>query len=127
MNDAVRALIAVVDDESSVRSSLARLLRSAKYEASTYPSGEEFLESLDEGLPDCLILDLRMPGLDGFDVMDHLASVGRPVPVVILTSFPSPDIQRRALREGAAVFLEKPVGRSALLDALDVAMSTGIR
>jgi len=124
MTHGVRALIAVVDDEPSVRSSLARLLRSAEYEAATYPSGEDFLDSLDEGSPDCLILDLRMPGLGGFDVLARLAHVGRHVPVVVLTSFPSPEIRSRALREGVKAFLEKPVERSTLIDAIDLAIAS---
>ncbi len=124
MKDRGRILIAVVDDEPSVRSSLARLLRSAEYEAATYPSGEEFLDSLKTGFPDCLILDLRMPGLDGFDVLARLARVGRRVPVIVLTSFPSPEVRRRALREGVAAFLEKPVDRSTLIDVIDMAIAS---
>ena len=124
MKDRGRTLIAVVDDEPSVRSSLARLLRSAEYEAATYPSGEEFLDSLKTGFPDCLILDLRMPGLDGFDVLARLARVGRRVPVIVLTSFPSPEVRRRALREGVTAFLEKPVDRSTLIDVIDMAIAS---
>ena len=124
MKDRGRILIAVVDDEPSVRSSLARLLRSAEYEAATYPSGEEFLDSLKTGFPDCLILDLRMPGLDGFDVLARLARVGRRVPVIVLTSFPSPEVRRQALREGATAFLEKPVDRSTLIDVIDMAIAS---
>ena len=124
MTRGARAYIAVVDDEPSVRSSLARLLRSAEYEAATYPSGEEFLDSLDAGSPDCLILDLRMPGLSGFDVLARLALGGRHVPVIVLTSFPSPEIRSRALSEGVKAFLEKPVERSTLIDAIDLAIAS---
>ena len=124
MKDGVRILIAVVDDEPSVRSSLARLLRSAEYEAATYPSGEEFLQSLNRESPDCLILDLRMPGLSGFDVMARLAISSRPVPVIVLTSFPSEEVRRRATREGVTAFLEKPVERATLFDAIDMAIAS---
>jgi len=124
MTRGTRAHIAVVDDEPSVRSSLARLLRSAEYEAATYPSGEEFLDSLAAGSPDCLILDLRMPGLSGFDVLARLALGGRHVPVIVLTSFPSPEIRSRALSEGVKAFLEKPVERSTLIDAIDLAIAS---
>jgi FixJ family two-component response regulator len=124
MKDGVRILIAVVDDEPSVRSSLARLLRSAEYEAATYPSGEDFLQSLDRESPDCLILDLRMPGLSGFDVLARLAISGRHVPVIVLTSFPSAEVRRRALREGVTAFLEKPVERRTLFDAIDMAIAS---
>jgi FixJ family two-component response regulator len=124
MKDGVRILIAVVDDEPSVRSSLARLLRSAEYEAATYPSGEEFLQSLNRESPDCLILDLRMPGLSGFDVMARLAISSRPVPVIVLTSFPSEEVRRRAMRGGVTAFLEKPVERRTLFDAIDTAIAS---
>jgi len=120
----VRGLIAVVDDEPSVRSSLARLLRSAEFEAATYPSGEDFLESLKTVDPDCLVLDLRMPGLDGFDVLSRLAGEGHRVPVVVLTSFPSAEVRSRALSEGVAAFLEKPVERSILVHAIEAAIAS---
>ena len=119
----MKALIAVVDDEPSVRSSLARLLRSAEYEAATYPSGKEFLQSLDRDFPACLILDLRMPGLSGFDVLARLALADRRVPVIVLTSFPTSEVRRQALREGVAAFLEKPVERATLLAAIDGAIA----
>lgn len=118
MEKAVRGSIAVVDDEPSVRAGLARLLRSADYAPATYPSGEEFLDSLDSGTPDGVILDLRMPGLNGFEVITQLAIRDQPIPVIVLTSYPSSEARIWALAEGVVAFLEKPVGRSELLEAV---------
>ena len=119
--------IAVIDDESGVRTGLTRLLRSAGYTATAYAGGAEFLGDLASSTPDCLILDLRMPEMSGFELLQRLADSGRSLPVVILTSFPSADTRSRAFEAGVADFLEKPVERSALLEALDRALVTKSR
>jgi two-component system response regulator FixJ len=117
----------VVDDEPGVRTGLTRLLRSAGFEATAYPGGAEFLEDLESMRPDCLILDLRMPEMDGFELMDRMANAGRNTPVVVLTSFPSSDTRRRAYEAGVVSFLEKPAERDALLEAIHGALTTGRR
>ncbi|MCL7979791.1 MAG: response regulator [marine benthic group bacterium] len=119
--------IAVVDDESGVRNGLTRLLRSAGFDSDAYAGGAEFLDDLATARPDGLILDLRMPEMDGFELLDRLADSGRDIPVVILTSFPSAETRHRALRAGVVAFLEKPAERAALLEALDRALSIGLR
>jgi FixJ family two-component response regulator len=80
-----RPLIAVVDDEEPVRKALTRLLRSADLDVETFPSGVEFLESLPTRRPDCVVLDLHMPLMDGFEVQARLAESSAPVPVVTIT------------------------------------------
>jgi two-component system response regulator FixJ len=112
-------LVAVVDDDAGVRTGLGRLLRSAGYSAAVFASGEEFLTSIGSNCPDCLILDLRMPGMDGFEIMTNLAAAGITLPVIVLTSFPSDEVRRRAKRAGALAFLEKPVERSVMIEALE--------
>ena len=119
--------IAVVDDESGVRNGLTRLLRSAGFDSAAYAGGAEFLDDLATTRPHGLILDLRMPEMDGFELLDRLADSGRDIPVVILTSFPSAETRHRALRAGVVAFLEKPAERAALLEALDRALSIGLR
>jgi len=74
-------LVAVVDDEESVRKALARLIRTAGYEVETYGSGVEFMLSLQKRLPDCVVLDLRMPVVDGFEIQRALAQSDARVPV----------------------------------------------
>ena len=123
MKDGEQKRIAIVDDVLAVRKGLRRLLRSAGYEAVAYPSGDEFLDSLEAIHPDCLILDLRMPGRDGFEVLARLAALESGFPVVVLTSYSSPDVRRRAIEAGVSAFLEKPVDRSVLLDAIELALA----
>lgn len=114
----------MVDDESGVRTGLTRLLRSAGFESAAYSGGAEFLEHLATTQPDCLILDLRMPQMDGFELLDRLAESGRTIPVVVLTSFPSAETRRRAFEAGVVRFLEKPAELDTLLEALDHALRT---
>ena len=124
LNDGAGAVIAVVDDQPSVRTSLARLLRSADLTPARYTSGQEFLDSLNDGAPECVILGLRMPGLDGFEVLAQLARRDLSVPVIVLTSYPSDEARERALAEGVVAFLTKPVDRTVLLEAVARAIGT---
>jgi FixJ family two-component response regulator len=118
-----RLLIAVVDDEEAVRIAIRRLLRSASMNAETHSSGAEFLESLKEHQPDCVVLDLHMPQVDGFAVQARLAATGSRVPVVVITGRDSPGSRERALAGGAAAYLRKPVDDQALLEAINHAVN----
>ena len=115
-------LIAVVDDEESVRRALGRLIRSAGFGVETYGSGVEFMQSLQRHRPDCVVLDLRMPVVTGFDVQSALQRSGTPVPVVIITGDDSPDGRERTLRNGARAYLRKPVDDAMLIDAIHSAL-----
>lgn len=114
--------IAVVDDEEPVRSSLTRLLRSAGYETSAHASGHDFLESLEGIRPDCVVLDLRMPGLNGHEVQARMKTRGLRIPVVIITAHEMPGARERACDAGAASFLRKPIDDSDLLAAIEAAI-----
>jgi FixJ family two-component response regulator len=118
-----RLLIAVVDDEEAVRIALRRLLRSASMNAETFSSGAEFLESIKEHQPDCVVLDLHMPQVNGFAVQARLAAAGSRVPVVIITGHDSAESRERALAGGAAAYLRKPVDDQALLEAINEAVN----
>jgi FixJ family two-component response regulator len=113
-----RGLIAVVDDDESVRRALKRLLRSADFEVQTYASGPEFLSAFESQKPDYVILDIHMPGMTGFDVQRALAIRHSEVPVIIITALHNEEDEARALRAGAARVLRKPVKDELLLDAL---------
>ena len=119
-----RLLIAVVDDEESVRIALRRLLRSASFNVETFSSGLEFLDSLKEHQPDCLILDLHMPQLNGFAIQARLAVSSARVPTVVITGHDSEETRARALDGGAVAYLRKPVDDQALLDAINNAVHT---
>jgi FixJ family two-component response regulator len=116
--------IAVVDDEPAVCRALERLLRSANFEVATFSSGVAFLSSLAARRPNCVVLDLHMPGMNGFDVQSHLAANPAPkVAVVIITAHDSPASQQRAMAAGASAYLRKPVDARPLIDAIRAAIA----
>lgn len=115
-------LIAVVDDEESVRKALQRLIRSAGFAVETFPSGAEFLQSVQTHEPACVVLDLHMPQVNGFEVQDELARAGARVPVVIITGHDTPEARARAIGQGAKAYLRKPVDDMVLLDAINAAI-----
>jgi len=117
-------LIAIVDDEEPVRKALMRLMRSAGLSVETFASGGEFLNSLDTRLPDCVVLDLHMPHMNGFNVQAHLAQKCAALPVIIMTGHDLPQARERAMQGGASAFLRKPVLDRTLLDAISAATSS---
>ena len=117
-------LVAIVDDEEPVRKALMRLMRSVGLSVETFASGPEFLQSLDTRLPDCVLLDLHMPQMNGFNVQAHLARKCAALPVIIVTGHDLPNARERAMAGGASAFLRKPVHDRILLDAISVATSS---
>ena len=113
-------VIAIVDDEESVRKALVRLLRSAEMEAHVFASRAEFLSALAEFSPDCVVLDLHMPQVSGFEV---IAAVQKRLPVVAITGNGSLEAEARALDGGASAYLLKPVDDCALVKAITAAMA----
>jgi FixJ family two-component response regulator len=111
-------LVSIVDDDLSVGRSTRRLLRSEGLRAEAFASAEEFLMSELAGGTACLILDLRMPGMNGLQLQRHLAENSNRVPIIFLTAYSSEDEKRQALQAGAAQFLQKPVSKEALLLAI---------
>jgi len=116
--DRSRLRIAVVDDDESVRKALKRLLRAANLDADTFASGRDFLDSLVVQVPDCIVLDLHMPGMNGLDLQLQLAHSGLQVPVVVITGHDEPLTRAQCLSAGAAAYLRKPLDDEALLDAI---------
>jgi FixJ family two-component response regulator len=125
------ALIAVVDDEDPVRRALKRLFCSAGLNVETFASGAAFLNSLDQGgvprVPDCVVLDLHMARLNGFEVQARLAHAGIRVPVVVITGHDTPESRQRVMDAGASAYLRKPVDDQALLDAVNAAIGGGAK
>lgn len=120
-------LIAVVDDDAHVRTALQRLLRSTGYAVEGFASGVAFLASCEAGMPDCLVLDLHMPGMSGFDVQRELAGRGSAVPVVVITGQDSPTARARAQAGGVCEYLCKPFDRDELVGAVERALAVGAR
>lgn len=112
-------LVHVVDDEDSIRRSLDFLLRTAGFRVEKWEDGEAFLKGVDRATAACVLLDVRMPGMDGLQVQAEMASRGVNLPVVVLTGHGDIGIAVRAMRAGAVDFLEKPFNRERLLQALE--------
>jgi FixJ family two-component response regulator len=115
---AEESLVAIVDDDASVRPSARRLIRSFGYRAEAFGSAEEFLDSGQAKKTACLILDVRMPRMDGLELQRRLAGSKPPIPIVFITARASEEEERRALQAGAVAFLRKPVEKEALLRVL---------
>jgi FixJ family two-component response regulator len=115
-------LLAVVDDDEDVRVALVRLVSSAGFAVEAFVSGAAFLRSVADHEPDCVVLDLHMPGMSGFDVQGALAVAHAGVPVVVITGHDTPESCERALRLGAKAYLRKPVDDEALLSAIGAAI-----
>jgi FixJ family two-component response regulator len=118
----IRLLVAVVDDDESVRESLPVFLRECGFEVNAFASAEEFLasESLDEIA--CLILDVAMPDMTGPELLLELNRRGRKIPTIFITGDGDKTIRQRLLDQGAVECLFKPFDDTALLEALDIAL-----
>jgi len=112
-------LVAIVDDDASVRQSTVRLVRSFGYRTEVFGSGPEFLASGAADRAACLLLDVRMPGMSGLEVQRRLAERGARLPIVFLTGRASDEEERRARAAGAAAFLRKPLVQASLREAID--------
>ena len=115
-------LIAVVDDEESVRLALARMLRASSFEVSIYRSGEDFLDSLKTVVPDCAVLDFQMPGLTGRDVQRAISVAKLSLPIIIVTAHDQPSLREKVLADGAVAYFTKPLRRDTLIAALQQAL-----
>src|SRR5271170_2908141 len=110
-----RSLIAIVDDEAPVRRALSRMLHACLFDVITFPSGQEFLDSLSTRRPDCVILDFQMPGLTGRDVQRQLALARIHLPIIVVTAHDQPAIREQCLADGAIAYLSKPLLRDRLI------------
>jgi len=113
-----RDLIAVVDDDESVRAAVHGVLRSAGLKARTFGSAEEFLRSGDQDQTACLITDMQMPGMSGLELLAELATAQHRIPVIFITAYGSPRLREQATRAGAVQFLDKPFDDEVLLETI---------
>ncbi|MEN3352232.1 MAG: hypothetical protein V7640_390 [Betaproteobacteria bacterium] len=118
----IRSLVAIVDDDESVRESLPDLLREFGFEAQAFASAEDFLASDYVGQTRCLILDIAMPGMSGPDLQRELALRRHEIPIVFITAHKDESVRPRVLEQGAVECLFKPFSDTALLDALNAAL-----
>lgn len=122
MTDTSRT-VHIVDDDEAIRQSVGFLLRKAGHSVETYPSGTAFLKTTTRGTHGCVLLDVRMPEIDGLEVQARLAEQGIMLPVIMLTGHGDVTLAVRAVKAGAIEFLEKPFERTALLAAVDEALN----
>ena len=113
----------VVDDDRDVRRSLSFMLGASELRSHPFGSGEDFLEALGDLQPGCILLDLRMPNMDGFHVMDELARREVDWPVIVMTGHGEVPVAVRAMKQGAIDFIEKPFSEEALLACFGTAFS----
>jgi FixJ family two-component response regulator len=117
-----RAVVFVVDDDESMRRSLASLIRSVGLEARVFSSPHEFMRAERPEAPGCLVLDVRLPGMSGLAFQEELAKAGVALPIIFITGHGDVPMTVRAMKAGAVEFLTKPFDEQALLDAMHAAI-----
>jgi len=118
-------LIAIVDDDESVCRAMSRLVRSLGMETSEFASGREFVDRIETTpsfQPDCVVLDVQMPGMNGLEVQERLASRGNRLPVIFITAYDEAGVRDRALAAGAVAFLHKPFNDELFIATLRQAL-----
>lgn len=116
-------VIAVVDDDEAIRDALSDLLLAMGYSCHVFDRAEAFLAAHDPTRFGCLITDIRMPGISGLELLQHLKAAGSTMPVIVVTSVTDPLTRSRVLESGAHAYLTKPVNDDALLQSLKTALS----
>jgi FixJ family two-component response regulator len=119
-----RPLISCVDDDSSVCDAIKGFLRAFGFDAETYLSAEEFLQSGRLDATSCLITDVQLGGMSGLQLQDRLAESGYRIPVIVMTAFPDDGVHERAFSAGAVAFLSKPITKDDLLTCIRSALNS---
>lgn len=115
---AEKPMISIVDDDPAVRSGLRRLMDTVGLVAETFASAEEFLASPSMSVTRCLILDVRMPGIDGLELQRRLREANCKIPIIFISAHADEEARSQALKGGAFAFFAKPFSTDALLDVL---------
>jgi len=116
------AIVHVIDDDDAIRDALAWLLRSRGVAARTWPSAEAFLAGSSDAMRGCIVLDVRMEGMSGVELFDHLLAQGNRLPVIFLTGHGDVPLAVAALKKGAFDFVEKPFNDNDLVDRIVAAV-----
>lgn len=119
--------VAIVDDEEGIRKALGRLLRASGLDAESYASGQEFLDVVRSWRPDCVVLDLHMPGMSGLQVLRQLKSANLLLSVVVITAHDEPETREQCIEAGACAYLRKPLEDRLLLNAVSAAMRSRVK
>jgi FixJ family two-component response regulator len=121
----VAPLISIVDDDLPVRRALRRSIQAAGYTVETFASAREFLDASPLGRTSCLVLDIHLDGMSGFELAEQLASERAAIPVIFITAHDDTPTRERARRVGGAAYLPKPFDERVLLEAIRRALGTG--
>jgi len=113
-----QATVHVIDDDESMRNALSSLFRSAELNVSTYARAQDFLDATQADVPSCLVLDVRLPGMNGLDFQDQMRKMARPLPVILMSAHGDVPMSVRAMKAGALDFLTKPFRDQDMLDAV---------
>ena len=119
MNDSEQRVVHLVDDDAAIRRSVGCMLKTSGHRVESYVTGTDLVKAsshLDQG---CILLDIRMPGMDGLEVQQALQEKGVTLPVIIMTGHGDVTLAVKAMKAGAVDFIEKPFGKEALLGSLD--------
>jgi len=122
MTNVLEPVIWIVDDDPAVRRALGRLVESVGLRAEAFATPEEFLSSGPAREVGCLLLDIQLPGMDGFELHDRMVKAGMRVPVIFITAHPDIHSRAKARREDVVAFLKKPFDDQTLFDALELAL-----
>ena len=116
--NSTRPVVCVVDDDASLLRALKRLLGAAGFAVEPFASAEEFLERAHPAKPECLVLDVRLGGMSGFELQDRLVACGASIPIIFITAHDDAATRERARKAGALAYLRKPFDDQALLAAI---------
>jgi FixJ family two-component response regulator len=119
--------VILVDDDASVRKALQRLIRAAGYEVQSFADAASYLARPAPAPPACIVLDIRMPAMTGFDLQSAIAGTSRALPVVFITGHGDEDVRTQALEAGAVDVLFKPIDEDALVAAIEKALGPSAR
>ena len=119
-----KTIIHIIDDDAAMRDSLAFLLDVNGYAAKAYETANDFLKDAAARTSSCIISDIRMPGMNGIELVKHLRSAGTTCPVILITGHGDVALAVEAMKAGAADFIEKPFDDSALLEAIRTALGS---
>ena len=115
-------IVAIVDDDKAVGNAIKVLMRSIGLVAHAFSSGDEFLRSPELSRAGCLVVDFDMPRMSGLDLHHNLSRLGKEIPTVMITAYPSDDIRARALQAGVICYLSKPFDESDLMNCIQTAL-----
>jgi FixJ family two-component response regulator len=111
-------VIAVIDDDASVRRAVQRLLQAAGYAVETFATARAFLDADDRARTACLVLDVHLPGMSGLQLQEYLAALGSPTPIVFITAYDDVPTREQVQRAGAIGYLHKPFDQATLIEAI---------